>query len=291
MSNNKKSEELRRLKNFQDEAAKAGLEFEILEIVQERPDFLIKYDGRCVGVEITEIHIDENPKDQSQNDSKNGSPSRKKRRIKDKGSPSRKNRSIKDDIIKHAQKQYSNISSTSIHVFFNFNDRDFSEKINKRTKNNRVKSIVKVLVETNLDDMEIWDDKKIDGHSTPPTPPFVKSIWVCKTPVDTVRPWEPDNVSYTKKLQPCDLKKVLTNKNEKIKDYRKKVRENWLLIYANYIFPYGRFRCPESGDSKWPCSKFERTFVFCSGGPKQFLIQLDGRGGILILTSNLESGF
>ena len=282
MSNNRKSEELRWLNNFQDEAAKAGLEFEILESDQESPDFLIKYDGRDVGVEITEIHIDENHKDQSQNDSKNGSRSRKKR-------------SDKDKIIKCAEKKYSkkysNTSSRSIYAFFNFNDSDFSENVNRIIRNDMVECIVNVLGETNLDDMEISVYKKIDRQSTPPTPPFVKSIWVCKTPVDTVRPWEPDNVSYTKKLQPCDLKKVLTNKNEKIKDYRKKVRENWLLIYANYIFPYGRFRCPESGDSKWPCSKFERTFVFCSGGPKQFLIQLDGRGGILILTSNLESGF
>ena len=289
MSNNKKSEELRRLKNFQDEAAKAGLEFEILEIEQERPDFLIKYDGRCVGVEITEIHIDENPKDQSQNDSKNGSPSRKKSRIKDKGSPSQKIRKFKDKIIKLAQEQYSSTRSRSIYVFFNFNDSNFSENVN--SENDMVECIVDVLVNTNLDDMEISEYKKIDGHSTPPTPPFVKSIWVCKTPVDTVRPWEQDNVSYTKKLQPCDLKKVLTKKNNKIEDYQKTVCENWLLIYANYIFPNGRFRCPESGGSKWPCSKFERTFVFCSGGPKQFLIQLDGHGGIQILTSNLESGF
>ena len=290
MSNNKKSEELRRLKNFQDEAAKAGLEFEILEIDQESPDFLIKYDGRCVGVEITEIHIDENPKDQSQNDSKNGSPSRKKRRIKDKGSPSRKKRHIKDKIVERAQEQYSSTRSRSIYAFFNFNDSEFLASANSKTMDDMVEDIVNVLGDSNLDDMEISTRKKIDRHSTPPTPSFVKFIGVHKTPKDTERPWQQDNASFTKKLQPCDLKEVLKIKNKKFEDYQKTVCENWLLIYADYDLPYGRLRCPENGDSEWPCSKFERTFVFCSG-PNKFLIQLDGHGGILILTPNLESGF
>ena len=277
MSNSQRLEELRWLKNFQAEAVKAGLEFEILKSDGDSPDFLIKYDGRCVGVEITEIHIDEIHNNLSQNDSQNGS-------------RSRKIRSDKDKIIKCAEKKYSNTCSRSIQATFKFNDSYFSENVKRIIRKKMVECIVDVLGKTNLDDKELLKYKKIDGHSTPPTPPFVKSIWVRKTPVAKRRPWKQDNVSYTKKLQPCDLKIVLTKKNQKIENYQKTVCENWLLIYANFDLPYGRFACPENDDSNWPCSKFERTYVFCSE-PKQFLIQLDGRGGVRILTSKLESGF
>ena len=266
MINSKKLEELSWLKRFR---AKAGMKFEVLDNDRERPDFLINVDGRCVGVEVTEIHID-----QSQIDSSGGS-------------AYHRSHSIEDEIITCAQSEYTNTSSRSILAKFEFKSNNFSQKFDK---NAMAKSIVDVLHELDLRDM---GKCKINRQSTPVAPPFVNVIYVRGLPADIQSPWQLINTGWAKNLQPCDVEPILAKKNQRINDYRNTVCENWLLIYANGWWPHGRFSLPLKGEYEWPNSKFERTYVFCE--PDRFLIRLGERGWIneinASITSNYSDGF
>ncbi len=241
----KKSNELRWLEDFRYEA---GLDFEILEFDREKPDFLIEFEGRCVGVEVTEIHIDQ---------SEIGSV---------RGSTLRKTRSNAEQIVARAQKLYLKTDKRNIHARFLFKGKYLNTNANM---NDMANSIVEVLGELDLDE---WERCRIHRDSTPATPKFLSTILLCGLPEQGVSYWQPIGAGLKKKLKPHHLISALEKKNQRINDYQRTVGENWLLIYANGWKAHGYFSRPVDSELKGLDSEFERTYVFCY--PDGFLIQL-----------------
>ena len=262
MIGNKKMKELIWLKKFR---AKTDLEFEILDNNREQPDFLVRFDGRRVGVEITELQIDQNQIGPS------------------KGSELQKKHGIKAEIVNRAQIQYFESGYRSINATFLFELGSTSLSTVNRWE--LAKSIVVVLGQLHLGDMEKF---RLDRYSDLPVPPPVTAIYACGLPEGIGPHWQLTNAGWSRKLQPSDIKSILDKKNQLVDHYRKSVCENWLLVVADGCWPHGRFLLPTLDHEEWPESEFERTYIFCE--PDRFLIQLSEGGWAQIAGSTKFRG-
>lgn len=246
MISNKKMNERLWLRRFR---AKTELEFEVLENEREQPDFLIRFYGRTVGVEVAEIQIDQN---------KIGSL---------KGSELQKEHSVKLEVVERAQARYFEIRYRSINATFLFDIG--SSTLSKVNRSELAESIVQALGQLQLGDTEKC---RLDWYSDPPIPPPVTAIHVIALPEGIKPHWDLTNAGWSRELEPSDVIPVLTKKNQLIAHYRKAVCENWLLLVADGFWPHGRFCLPTRDHEEWPRSEFERTYIFCE--PERFLIRL-----------------
>ena len=246
----KKLVELSWLERFR---AKAELEFDVLENNRERPDFLIRFDGRCVGVEITELQLDQNQIGSA------------------KGSALQQKHGIKTEIVERAQILYYECEYGSINSTFLFEcPSNFLSKVNR---SELAKSIVNVLGQLQLRDAQKC---RLDRYSDPAVPQPLTAIYASGLPEGIEPHWCLVNAGWSRQLQPNDVAPILTKKNQFVAHYRQAVRENWLLLVADGIWPHGRFSLPAKNHEDWPKSEFERTYVFCE--PERFLIQLSEGG-------------
>ena len=251
MASNKKMTEVIWLKKFR---SKSGLKFEILDGNRERPDFLIKFDGRRVGVEIAELQVDQGRLGVS------------------KGSKMQKEHGIRAEIVERAQKRYFELGYRSLNAKFLFEPQ--SDSLSTIGRSELARTIVDdVLGQLHLDAMEKC---RLDRYSDPPVPPPVSVIRATGLPEGIEPNWQVIDPGWSHELQPGDLKPTLLKKNQLVDQYRKAACENWLLIVADGIGSHGRFRLPMESCSAWPESRFERTYVLCE--PDRFLIQFSGHG-------------
>ena len=251
MASNKKMTEMIWLKKFR---IKAGLKFEILDRERERPDFLIKFDGRRVGVEIAELQIDQSRIGASQ------------------GSKMQKEHRIRTEIVERSQKRYFEKGYRSLNAKLLFETQ--SDSLPTLNRSELARTVVDdVLGQLHLGVMEKC---RLDQHSDPPVPPPVSVIHATGLPESIEPHWQLIDPGWSRALQPGDLKLILLKKNQLVDQYRKAAYENWLLIVADGIRSHGRFRLPMESCSAWPESRFERTYVLCE--PDRFLIQFSGHG-------------
>ena len=130
----KKMSELLWLERFR---AKADLEFEVEEWGREQPDFLIRFCGRQVGVEITELQLDQTEVGLLE------------------GSELKKLHSVRSEIVKRAQTQYFEGGCRSINATFLFELG--SSAVSNANRIELAKSIAKVLGKLQLGDMEKYN--------------------------------------------------------------------------------------------------------------------------------------
>ena len=246
MTRKKKMREVYWLERFRD---KAALEFEILDSNREKPDILIQFDGRDVGVEITEIHIDQISNQHSD------------------GSTLRKTHENKIDIVRRAQNLYFEEGHGWINAKFLF--KELTKYSTRTYRSELARSIVDVLGQLRMDE---WERCRIDSYSKPSVQRSVGVIHVLGLPKKATPHWQLADAGWSRTLQPSDIKPVIKKKNQSLYIYRKDVCENWLLIVADGFWPHGMFQIPVQDQTKWPESNFERTYIFCE--PDRFLIRI-----------------
>jgi len=230
--------------------AAADLKFEIDDQreLQERPDFLIRYQGRIVGVEITELQIDRD-------------------RGPSKGSALQKEFSLERSVVWRAQELYFAIKSRPINamVYFRTGPGQSLQSVNRQ---DLAKAIVESLRQVYLDP---FAQCRLDPYSNPPIPPPVGFIYVRGLPSEITPRWQLAAPGWSKEFRSSDVESLLAEKNALIDQYRETVAENWLLIAADGRNPPGMFRAPEQNHADLPSSEFDRTFLLCE--PDRFLIE------------------
>ena len=127
--------------------AAADLKFEIEDqrVVQERPDFLIRYQGQTVGVEITELQIDRD-------------------RGPSKGSALQKESSLRRSVISRAQELYFGTKSQPINAKMYFREGP-GQSLQSVNRQDLAKTVVDCLRQLDLDPYEL---RKLDPYSKPP---------------------------------------------------------------------------------------------------------------------------
>jgi len=251
----KKKNELFWLKKFRD---RAKFEFDIVNSNQENPDFLIHYDSRIIGVEITELSIDQ------QANMQHDAP---ELRNHNKGSKLRELESIKHQIVAYSQERYFEKGHNPVNATFLFeNSEKMLTKVNRRELGQHVADALGQLQLANLESCRL--DRKTD----PAIPRPIFAIHVRELPEHLEPRWTFTNAGWSRRLQPDDVRIVLNQKNMRIDEYRLKAKENWLLIVADGFHPSGRFKPPENNHKSWPESKFERTYFLCE--PDRVLFRL-----------------
>ena len=226
------------------------LKFEINDQreLQEQPDFLIKHQGRIVGVEIAELQLDRD-------------------RGPSKGSTLQKEFSLQRSVVSRAQELYFAITSRPINakIYFQAGPGQSLQSVNRR---NLAQAIAESLCQVTLDFLE---QCRLDPYSNPPVPHPVGFLYVCGLPSEITPRWQVVAPGWSKEFQPSDVESLLVEKNALISQYRKTVAENWLLIVADGGTPPGMFRAPEQKHTVLPASNFDRTFLLCD--PDRFLIE------------------
>jgi len=233
--------------------ATVGLRFEIDDQREKRdnPDFLIRFEGRIVGVEITSLQLDQDK-----------GPS--------KGSALQAEFNLQREVISRAQKQYIAGKNRPINalVYFQTRRRKSLRSVDRREL---ARSIVESLRQIKLDPLE---QRRLDRNSVPAVPAPVGFLYARGLPTDVRPRWQAVAPGWSKEFKPADVESVLAKKNGLIGQYRQTVAENWLLIVADGRYPPGMFRAPECNHTDLPASKFDRTFLLCE--PDQFLIEWPG---------------
>jgi hypothetical protein len=230
--------------------AATGLKFEIEDQreLREHPDFLIRHEGRIVGVEIAELQIDRD-KDLS------------------KGSALQKEYSLQRSVVSRAQKLYFTAGNRPINaqVYFRTGPGQSLQSVNRR---DLAQAIAQSLGQLTLNASE---QCRLDPYSVPPVPPPVGFVYARCLPKAITPRWQVIVPGWSKEFQGSNVESLLAEKNALISQYHKTVPENWLLIVADGCNPPGMFRAPEQDHTDLPVSEFDRTFLLCE--PDRFLIE------------------
>ena len=215
---------------------------------RERPDFLIRHQGRIVGLEIAELQIDRD-------------------RGPSKGSALQMEFGYQQEVISRAQGLYFAAENRPINalVYFQARRRQSLQSVNRCEL---AQLIVESLLQIDLDPQE---QCKLEQHSAPPIPPPVGFLYARGLPKEIRPRWQVVAPGWSKEFQPSDVESLLAKKNGLIGQYRQTVAENWLLVAVDGRYPPGMFRAPERNHTDLPASEFDRTFLFCE--PDRFLIE------------------
>ena len=216
--------------------------------LQERPDFLIRYQGRIVGVEITELQIDYD-------------------RGPSKGSALQRELSLKRSVVSRAQELYFAENSRTINAMIYFSNGP-GQSLQSVNRQELAEAIVKSLCRLDLDP---FAQCRLDPYSNPPIPLPVGFIYVRGLPSEITPRWQLVASGWSKEFKSSDIESLLAKKNALIGQYRETVNENWILIAADGRNSPGMFRAPEENHFDLPSSKFDRTFLLCE--PDRFLVE------------------
>ena len=230
--------------------AAADLKFEIDDQrkFQERPDFLIRYQGKIVGVEVTELQIDRD-------------------RGPSKGSALQKEFSLKQSVVSRAQELYFALKSQPINAMIYFRAGP-GLSLKSGNRQNLAQAIAESLSQIDLDPSK---QCRLDSYSNPSIPPPIGFIYVRGLQSEITPRWQLVAPGLSKEFRSSDVESLLAEKNALIGEYRKTVVENWLLIAADGHNPPGMFQASEQNHTYLPSSKFDRTFLLCK--PDRFLIE------------------
>jgi hypothetical protein len=230
--------------------AASDLKFEIEDQrgLREQPDFLIRYQGRIVGVEIAELQLDSG-------------------RGSSKGSALQKEFSLQRAVVKHAQELYftTRIRPINALVYFRTGTGQSFQSINR---NDLACAIAKCLLHVVP---APFQQCRLNSHSDPRVPPPVGFIYARGLPNQITPHWQVVAPGWSREFEPSDVESLLAAKNPLISQYRQTVAENWLVIAADGRNPPGMFRAPKQDHADLPVSEFDRTFLLCE--PDRFLIE------------------
>ncbi len=215
---------------------------------KEKPDFLLRYEGRAIGLEVAELQIDQ-------------------RRGSSRGSGLQREASLRRQIVSRAQKSYFAAPSSRINakVYFRPRPRQSLVGFDRREL---AESISGALRQLTLDPFE---NIRLDLHSNPSVPMPVGFVHVCGIPDGITPRWQVIDPGWSRELEPSDVEPILEKKNGRLPEYQKTVNENWLLIVADGCTPAGMFRRSSDGPSHLPASNFDRTFLLCE--PDRFFYE------------------
>ena len=207
------------LERFLDAAA---IEAEISE-EREAPDFIIRTEGKLVGVEITELFISHDPA----------------------SNPKQTQESISTRIVLAAQRLYRASGAPPAHVRVLFRPRcDIKHVSRDRT----AKTLARFVHDLNLADGQSADcgPEELDGQ-LPDEVAFVHALGV---PSVELAHWGVARAGWVAPLTAASLQARIDEKARLLARYQRNVAENWLIIVADATKPSQLLRARDDFDPR-----------------------------------------
>lgn len=209
--------------------------FKIENHYPEPPDFIISYNNKKIGIELTEYFIDLNDKHT-------------------RGSQLKSKESIKQGIVNRALKYYKEQALPPIRVWVNFlPGLIFSKAIKEK--------ISQILYErlSNIK-LDICERENILGNDySNNLSTYFKSVQVLRIPDKFENYWTIDNWSFVANLSKETISDIIRRKEEKIKSYKEPTDSNWLLIVSDRMYPSSKVGISEKFNFRFD-SKFDKIF-------------------------------
>jgi hypothetical protein len=221
----------------------SGLPAKILE-EREAPDFLLEFEGRRIGLEVTEVFVEDD-----------GSP------IKPKAVES-----IVDDIVARAKQRYEECGGKPLHVSFGFSRNADMRQLNRREAAEAIASFLLAL-DPPVDELVKWDRRWPRRDQLPQELSFMNILAV---PGATKSHWSTPRAGWVAPLTANFLQPSIDEKSKKIARYQGTVRDVWLLLAIEGRAPSQFFE--PSQEIPTVASSFNRTYLLWLFAGKVYLL-------------------
>jgi hypothetical protein len=224
------------------EAAK--LQAEVTE-AREAPDFIIRFEGRSIGVEITELFISHDT-------------GRNLPQVQE---------ALSSRIVSHAQQLYQASGARPAHVTVCFGPGCDLRSLNRDHTAAKLASFVQGLQLPEWQRVD-WRPEELDGHLLDEIS-FVHALGV---PKSKTAHWGVARAGWAAPLSAGALQSRIDEKTTRLLKYRNTVSENWLVVVADGTKPSQLFDAKAEFDSRTISSPFSRSFFY--GHPDRAVIEL-----------------
>lgn len=215
-----------------------------IEEEREAPDFLIRVDGRLVGVEVSEIFISHAP-----------------------GKSLQAQESISDRIVARARQRYDESGGAPAHVSICFLPGADLRRLNR---DETAEALAKFACGLQLSPWQRFDyrPEEIDG----PLPDHIAFIHALGVPSAEMAHWTVARAGWAAPLTTKVLLDRVEEKAKRLSAYQSVVPENWLLIVADRTRPSQLFDLDAELDASAVATPFSRAFFY--GYPEKHVLQL-----------------
>ena len=227
----KKSEELHFVGQFLETA---GMSYSIDS--GESPDFILKSDGVCLGLEVTQLF---HPSSQ---------PAFARRRVE----------SLRSRVVSQAQSLYGMTGNPPVHVSVFFNS---CQKINTVDVSSLAKKLAN-LVLRNLPEQDGHKSEEFNWDNRGWFPSEINhvSVWRLSQILDSH--WSTPDAEYIPECSIELIQGVIEKKNAKLVNYAKTVLECWLLIIFDDFRLSGTFKVTQALLDHAYSSGFRKVYMF-----------------------------
>ena len=208
---------------------------------REAPDFIVCYEGRPVGVEITQLFVSH---DQSQN-------------------LMQAQEAITGRIVSRAGQIYETSGGPPVHVSVCFRPYSDLRNLNREHTSKELASFVRSL---NLSEWEYFDWRPEDSEA--PLADEISFVHALGVPSFDMAHWAVARAGWAAPVSVDILQARIDEKSLRLAMYRKIVNENWLVIIADATKPSGLFDTRSEFDVQDVSSLFSRTFFYSYPGRK-----------------------
>lgn len=210
-------------------------------LIEDRdpPDFLVHFEDRIVGVEVTYLHI----------------------RDSSTGPLAQAVESVTDRIVARAQQLYIASGAPPAHVTVLFGSNIKPDEIRRDFTAKELVRLVKGM------SLKTWE--RVRWHSSDedscddPIAKTVDSVHALGVPDHQMAHWTVSRAGWVATLTPERLQTRVSEKSAKIEAYQEAVQETWLLIVSDGRKPSQAFLVPDHFATGQVSSAFARTFFFC----------------------------
>jgi hypothetical protein len=221
----------------------SGLSAEIVE-EREKPDFLIRFEGRLVGVEVTRMFVSHDAN----------------------GRLPQAQESLSDRIVARARLLYESSDAWPAHVSVNFAPRHELRQVNRDALAEELAALVGSM---NLIAWKRVDWQPDGSRALDDVISFVHALGV---PEREMAHWAVTRAGWVAPVKTDHLQARIDDKAERLPVYRNELQENWLLIFSDGMKPSQLFEIREDFDPTRVRSPFDRTFFFAH--PDRVVVEL-----------------
>lgn len=217
------------------------------EIVGEReaPDFIVQFEGRCIGVEVTQLFT-------SHNTSQNLIQAQE---------------SISAKIVSRARQIYDAAGGLPVHVSVCFRpDRDL-RKLNRDRTAGKLATFVRTLNLTAWQRFD-WCPEGLEG----PLPEEISFVHALGVPSREMAHWAVARAGWAVPLTISAIQTRVDEKAMRLPKYQETVTENWLVLIADATKPSGLFDVRSQVEAGVVSSPFSRTYFY--GYPGRMVLKL-----------------
>lgn len=215
----------------------ANLQAEIIE-TREAPDFIIRVDGKLVGLEITELFVSNTPG----------------------GGSLQARESISSQIAAKAQHLYQAAHGTPVHLSMCFYPGANLRDINR---NKAAQAICDFVLALNIAPSEHinWSPEDYEDPLTQ-LPEQVAYIHALGVPSFDMAHWGVARAGWVAPLEEESLQQSIDEKTKRIATYRSVIATNWLLVVADAMKPSSLIKAKSDFCTSNLQSPFDRTFFY-----------------------------